>query len=457
MIKRCWLLLALASGANAQQSSPEMREILDRLIRLEAQNRELIDEVRSLREQLGGTGTVQSRGPTEEPQTADVVPLAAPLAERVEVTEQRVAELDQTRVASENKFPVTLTGMLLVNSYWNGPASVGAQYPVVVPPTGSTSGAGATFRQSVIGLKVDGPTILGGAKVTGAVYMDFYGGGTGLNQMMRLRVATLDMAWRKQTLGFAFDKPLIAPREPDSLAQVGVSPLTGSGNLWLWRPQVRVEQRHNWGDNAGVRAQFGVIQTSESGTGVSDEYSGTLAPARLGYEGRFELWTQARRGRYEIAPGFHASSSRVLGQSVESRIFSIDWLVKPVALLELTGAFFNGQNVGVIGGLRQGITVESVNSLPYAKPVHSTGGWAQLKIRATQRASFNLFGGQQDDRNSDLLEGGIAKNQSYGANFMYRLGPNFITSFEASQVRTTYLGSGTRINPHYDLAFAYLF
>jgi hypothetical protein len=51
----------------------------------------------------------------------------------------------------------------------------------------------------------------------------------------------------------------------------------------------------------------------------------------------------------------------------------------------------------------------------------------------------------------------VAKNQSYGANIMYRLGSNILTSFESSQVRTTYLGSGTRINPHYDLAFAYLF
>jgi hypothetical protein len=441
MTKRCCLILIFAWSASAQQSSPELREILDRLTRLETQNNELLREVRSLREKLG----------------VEDAEAAAPLAERVEITEKRVAELDQTRIASENKFPVTLTGMLLANAYLNGQASAGAQYPVVVPVTGRAVGAGATFRQSVIGLKVDGPTMLGGAKVSGSVYMDFFGGGTGLNQTMRLRVATLDMAWRKQTLGFAFDKPLIAPREPDSLAQVGVSPLTGAGNLWLWRPQVRVEQRHNWGDRSGVRAQFGVIQTSEGGTGVGDEYADTLAPSRPGYEGRFEFWTQTGNARIEIAPGFHASSTRVIGQSAASRIFSIDWLFRPMARVELTGTFFDGQNVGVIGGLRQGVSIGYINGSPYAKPVEAIGGWAQLKIRATQRASFNLFGGQEDDRNRDLLRGGIAKNQSYGANFMYRLGPNFLTSFEASQVRTSYLGSGTRINPHYDLAFAYLF
>ena len=38
------------------------------------------------------------------------------------------------------------------------------------------------------------------------------------------------------------EKPIFNPREPSSLAQVGISPLTGTGNLWLWLPQVRVEQ-----------------------------------------------------------------------------------------------------------------------------------------------------------------------------------------------------------------------
>ena len=85
------------------------------------------------------------------------------------------------------------------------------------------------------------------------------------------------------------------------------------------------------------------------------------------------------------------------------------------------------------------------------------GGWAQLSFRATGRLSFNFYTGLQDDRNKDLLPGGIAKNQVYAGNVMYRFGQNVIASFEASQTRTTYLGSGTRTNPHYDIAFAYLF
>jgi hypothetical protein len=304
----------------------------------------------------------------------------------------------------------------------------------------------------VIGLKVDGPSLVGGGKVTGAVYMDFFGGGTGLNQTVRLRVATLDATWKNTTLGLAFDKPIIAPREPDSLAQVGVSPLTGAGNLWLWQPQVRLEQRISLTEQAGLRAQFGVYGTSEGGTGLTAEYP-DLAKTRPGYQGRVEFWAKSGSRRIEIAPGFHISSTRVLGQSVPSRIVSLDWLIRPAARVDFTGTFFHGENVGVIGGLRQGVSVIGGQ----ARAVQATGGWGQFTFRATQRVSFNVFGGQEDDRNRDLEPGGIGKNQGYGANIMYRLGSNILTSIESSQVRTTYLGSRTIMNPHYDLAFAYLF
>ena len=266
-----------------------------------------------------------------------------------------------------------------------------------MPPNGAQASGGATFRQSVIGLKLDGPRLVGGGKMTGAAYMDFFGGGTGLNQTVRLRVATLDATWKNTTLGLAFDKPIIAPREPDSLAQVGVSPLTAAGNLWLWQPQVRVEQRISLSEQSGLRAQFGVYQTSEGGTGLAAEYP-DLARARPGYQGRFEFWAQSGSRRIEIAPGFHASSTRVLGQSVPSRIFSIDWLIRPAARVDFTGTFFHGENTGVIGGLRQGVSV--ING--QARAVAATGGWGQFTFRATQRASFNIYAGQEDDRNRDL-------------------------------------------------------
>jgi hypothetical protein len=57
----------------------------------------------------------------------------------------------------------------------------------------------------------------------------------------------------------------------------------------------------------------------------------------------------------------------------------------------------------------------------------------------------------------DLGTGAIGKNLLFGGNAYFRLAPNVLMGLEASQLRTTYLGMGVRINNHYDLALAYLF
>jgi hypothetical protein len=158
--------------------------------------------------------------------------------------------------------------------------------------------------------------------------------------------------------------------------------------------------------------------------------------------------------RFEIAPGFHESASRVAGQSVESRAVSLDGMARFSSRLEFTGAWFHGENLAGLGTLRQGFTVLASGT---AIPVHIQGGWGQATITATSRWSFHIFGGEEADRGRDLAGNGITRNLVYGANTMWRLAPNVIASLELSQARTNYLISGQRLNNHYDLALAYLF
>ncbi|HMD48249.1 MAG TPA: hypothetical protein VKG79_04085, partial [Bryobacteraceae bacterium] len=128
--------------------------------------------------------------------------------------------------------------------------------------------------------------------------------------------------------------------------------------------------------------------------------------------------------------------------------------LRPVSKLEFSGMFFHGQNVATLGALPQGFVITPSGSII---AVHSTGGWAQIRVPITARLAFDVYGGQQDDRNSDLGYGYIGKNQGYFSNLMYRFAPNVIVSLEGGQVRTTYIGMGNRVNDHYDLAVAYLF
>ncbi len=438
-----FFIFTFAAPACAQTDSA-LERILARLDRMEQENRRLADEVRSLRDELSLVRNVPAAELT-----------LPPLTERMAVQEARTDEMAQSKVEASQKSPITVTGMLLFNAFKNGRNAGTGQYPVVASLNGAASPGGASLRQTVLGLTFNGPSLPWGGKATGSVYMDFFAGSAlPEDHIFHLRVATLDLNWRNTTIMVGQDKPIVAPREPDSLAQVGQSPLTAAGNLWDWQPQARIEQRFALGENSGLRAQAGVYQTQELDTNVPAAYAHTLERARPGYEGRVEFWHKGGARRLEFAPGFHASSTHVAGTSVDSRIFTFDGLFRPASFVEFTGAYFRGRNVSSLGALRQGVQILAPG---IALPVHSTGGWGQMAIFATPKLTFHVYGGEHLNRAVDLPLNGPTRNFTYAGNLMYRIAPNIIGSFELSQTRTNYLNQGIRLNNHYDLALAYLF
>ncbi|MSV34103.1 MAG: hypothetical protein EXQ47_00695 [Bryobacterales bacterium] len=140
--------------------------------------------------------------------------------------------------------------------------------------------------------------------------------------------------------------------------------------------------------------------------------------------------------------------------SIPSRLFTIDWLIQPIAKVQFTGTFFNGRNAAGVGGLRQGFVILADDRF---RAIRAKGGWAQLTYLATNRLTFNVYGGQESNRTADLLRGQIARNFAYAANVRYRIGSNVLIGAEANQVRTNYFGGPLRLVNHYDLALAYLF
>ncbi len=426
------LALCFAPVTLCAQTSPDLARILERLDRLEKENRSLSEQVRALQEQLGT--------PPPPPPTVE---------ERLDIQQHRIEEQAQTKVESSQKFPLRLTGMALFNAFANSKQSGGADYPVVAAPTG-VGHSGATVRQTIIGLEFGSPPAIWGGKVNGSVYMDFFAGAT--NSAFRIRTASIGIDWKDRSVVAGLEKPIFNPREPSSLAQVGISPLTGAGNLWLWLPQVRFEQEVHLTSNTSVRAQIGAVQTREIGP-----YVGTVVPeaARPAAEGRVNFHRKLDDNRrLEIAAGFHASTTHAGGQQIPSRVFAMDWFFNPVKAIEFSGVFYTGENVAHLGsGTRQGFALYK----NYGYAVDSTGGWGQLTVHTFPRLDFHFFTGQVDDANSDLAKGSIGKNLLFGGNAYFRIAPNVLMGFEASQVRTMYLGQGVRLNNHYDLALAYLF
>ena len=257
------LIVALFPLLLPAQERGEFQQILQRLDQLEQENRNLAEEVHALRAEIAvarlpADPAIPQDGAAAAGTPVNVSPV--PMEERVAVQEQRTEELSQTKVEAEQRMPVTLAGMVLFNAFVNGRASGGAQNPLVASLSDSVSRGGASLSQSIVGLRLQGPRVLGGGQVRGSIDLDLWGGSaSSLNHLVRMRVATIQVDWKNTSVTVGQGKPLIAQRDPDSLAQVAFSPLTDAGNLWLWQPQARFEQRFAMGENAGLRAQASFI------------------------------------------------------------------------------------------------------------------------------------------------------------------------------------------------------
>ncbi len=421
---RKWVLLLAWMPLAAQ----DLAAILARLEKLESENRELKQEVKQLRELVEGKPSVP---------------------ERLDIVERRVEEQAQTKVEAPSRFPLELTGTALFQTFYNTKGANSIDVPTTAAASPGRAAGGATVRQSIIGLRYHGPQTLWGGKISGSLMMDFWDGNTeGATTPFRIRTADFTVDWASRSVSLGLMKPLISPHNPNSMAYIGITPLTSAGNLWRWQPQVRFEQRAGW-----FKGQAAVMQTNEDSTGAPTNLLSSRRRPSL------ELRAAAAKSfagdrSFEIGVGTHMSESRVGSQSLPSRIVSADWLVTPLSKLTLTGTFFNGENVHHLGSLRQSFRIAANG---FATTVHSTGGWAQISVAATSRITFNGFAGIHDDRDSDLNRGQNGRNRNAGANVMYRMAPNVVLTFEGLQIRSNYVGTVNRRMNRYELSIAYLF
>ena len=257
-------LMAMMSGSihAQQQESPDiMRHILERLDALERQNQTLLNEVHALREEVKASRT-EVTSQTAGASQADTASQKQALEERLEVSEQRIKEQAQTKVESSQRFPITLNGMLLFDAFLNSrePSSYGQSDAYAAYGTKG----GATLRQSILGLEFRGPHLPGDGRVHGSLSMDFFAQGSTTDNIFRIRTGVLSFDWTRRSLIVGQDKSLIAPLQPTSFARVGIPPLSGAGNLWLWRPQIRYEERIPIATNTQAILQVGLVQTDET-------------------------------------------------------------------------------------------------------------------------------------------------------------------------------------------------
>ena len=456
--KTILVLCAAAIPLWAQDSNETqvlMKQLLQRMDALEQENRQLRDEVHALRQDIQSAQDTKT-AKTGAPQASPSIPNHdASLPDRVTINERRISEQAQTKVEASQKFPISLNGTLLFNAFFNSKAQAteyGNEYALLTGPGRS----GATVRQTLLGLDFQGPTVAGSGRVTGSLVMDFFSGPPlPADNWLRIRRADISITWPNRTVSVGQDKPLISPYQPDSLAEVGVPPLAGSGNLWLWLPQARYEERLHLNANTGLIGQVAVMQTEENYQTVSSTYTSSLQPASPALEGRGAFWHKFDdTRRIDIGAGFHVSATHVAGSSVPSRIASLDWHVTPFWKLDFTGTMYQGQNVAGLGALGNGFNILRNGTV---QPVHSKGIWGQISAPLNQRLTLNLFAGLEDDHAIYPISNSIGRNLTYASNLMFHIGPNVVVAVEGLQMRARYFYGVRQIDNHYDLALGYFF
>jgi hypothetical protein len=425
----------------AQQPAPEsLQRILDRLDTLEKQNEALLSEVQQLRAEVKAA-------------QAESASQAQALQDRTDVTAQQVKDQAQTKVESSQHFPVSLTGMFLFDSYlFQGPPD--PEYSYLSGYTNGNPSAGATLAQSIIGLDFRGPQLPGGGKVHGSLSMDFYSQYRGYD-LFRLRRGVLSFDWPRRSFSVGQDKPLIAPLEPTSFAHVGVPPLSGAGNLWLWLPQARYEERIPFSENTRATAQVSVLETEEFYVAPYLPSDAPVEGARPAIQGRFEVqhhWNESSRLAFGI--GAHASSSHLLGVSVPSRVISGDVFYKPLEKLEISGTILHGKNFANLGGQAPGVTVRPNGEVV---PIRGTAGWMQVALPVTSRLTFDFYAGRQANNGQDLNDYEVVRTLTYAGNVLYRLSPNVVIGLESSHNELEYLTGRRLLTNRYDATLAYLF
>lgn len=394
---------------------------------------------------------------------AGAAPLAAQapqdsLAERVRRAEEAIellraqlAEQAQSKVQSRLRNTVEISGLVLMNAFYNSGKTNNSDVPLHADTLLSTdrtglptANAGATLRQTRVGVSVSGARALGAA-LRGDLQMDFFGGqqpsvGGRTFPLLRIRTASLRLDWTRLTLLVGQEKPVIAPQVPVSYASAGIPLFARAGNLWLWIPQVRVTAHGAGAVRPGVEvAALAPMQYKAQGPFFTQPDSAERS-RRPAVEGRaFVRWGEEDT-ESEVGVGGHLAWIATTGDSLlPSRAVTADFRVALGRRVSLAGSAFVGRALAGIGGGGIGQDLGTDGA-----PLKTKGGWVQLDVRPSFAWEFG-GGVGIDDPDDDQLESGTAgsyagrlRNLVKSLHVMWRPGGGLLLGAEVRRIETTY-------------------
>jgi hypothetical protein len=424
-----------------------------------------------------GPGTQETEKNQSESSSADsktVDQRVTRLEEDQELLSAKVEEQYQTKVESNSKYRVKLSGILLMNLFSNKGFMDHIEVPgVALPATesitgGNTGGSfGATFRQSQIGVEVHGPSVAG-AQTSGNFVADFFGEfpetvNGNVSGSLRIRTGTARLDWSRTSVVAGIDGTFFSPLYPTSYASLAVPALSYSGNLYSWTPQVRIEHRWTPSEYSTVTLSGGILDplTGETPANEFLRVPGAGESSRQPAYATRLAWSRRIFGRPMTlgAGGYYSRENWGFNRNINGWAANTDWIVPLGRYFTLSGKFFTGRAIGGLGaGIGRSVVFNGSLTDPATtvRGLQSTGGWAQLAFKPFPKLEFNAATGQDNVKAGDLrgftqttgyFDEDLNRNRSEFVNFIYRPRSNLLFSTEFRTLHTfAVTGTNSRAN-----------
>ena len=444
-------------AAKVQQLDEAISEAQRQIEESQRQLEALKEQMRLLQQQLASTPTAAA--PVQPAQVED-------LREKQTMQESQLATLQQSKVESDSKYPVRLSGMVLFNGFVNAEDVDAVTAPVLSLPGGGSTAL--TVRQSILGLDARGPHLFGAhsyadlrmdfagasaqSTTTSGIYTGFYGAGM---SWLRLRTAHAGLVWPRAEAYFALDHPLIAPDTPTSLAAVAEPALAWSGNLWAWNPQLGAKMTVPGAKGGGVTLEGALIDVADAPlTPAFYAATNSMGPS----SGEFSRWpgaearvawqsaAEGRGSRFGVG-GYFAPHRYPGGRMVDAWAATLDTHLHLPARLQFTASFYRGLGLGGLGGgAYKDYAFRSYGTYSELEGLSDVGGWAELKETLTARLQFNAaFGTDQlfahqlrpYARVPSTMYQSLARNQTFTVNTIFSPSAYLLFSLEYRHIASS--------------------
>ena len=432
---------------------------------------------------LTGTEVAAVRGETATGAAAQLQPAVYrpdPVLPAQPATQGPQATVTAPSVASQSKFPVTIYGTLLFNSFFDTSGNNIQDLPLLATkqgsdPLGNDKSFGMTARQTRFGLRYDGGHI-GNARLSGQLELDLFGGKTPLGNSMnmdipRLRLAFGRLDWGHVALEGGQDWSIFAPLNPTSFALFAIPEMSASGNAWIRMPQLRAEF-HN-ALNAPTRV---LLQVAAIDPNMGDYPTAAFSTSRQpgvgergrapGIETRLAVSRKVDDRDYSFGVSTHWAHGKNAGLvgttafqvPLDSWGVAADYTLPFSKYFNLSGELYEGRALGIFS-VASGEAILPIGSAVGTGGVLSRGGWSQAQYNFTPKWQVNLAYGIDQPRSSDLRAGDRIRNQTYMSNLMYKYTAHVVLAWEWRRFLTDFKAQ-TAANERGDqanMAIAYVF